>query len=101
MTADVAILGRGLRLGEPEKVGRGVLNLLLSLLLSWKETGAGFACALRSVAVLVGCAPAADRGAMSPVLTSGAVTCHTPAIDRSFLTSHSPISSSFTQVQTV
>ncbi|KAK9902006.1 hypothetical protein WJX75_000979 [Coccomyxa subellipsoidea] len=73
---------RGLRLGEPEKVGRGVLNLLLSLLLSWKETGAGFACALRSVAVLVGCAPAADRGAMSPVLTSGVLekaACHQAA----------------------
>ena len=61
-----------MRLGELEKMGRGVLNLLLSLLATWKEAGEEFACALRALAALVRSAPAADRGAMSPVLTSGA-----------------------------
>ncbi len=69
------VWNRNLRQGEPETLGRGVLNLLLSLLLGSKEFSAVFKCAMQALAALVAAAPPADRDAMSPVLTSGVTAC--------------------------
>ncbi|BDA48281.1 hypothetical protein COCOBI_11-5410 [Coccomyxa sp. Obi] len=62
---------RGLRLGDLEACGRGVLGVLLDTLLRTDAACASFACALHAVAALAAAALPLDRGIMSLILTSG------------------------------
>lgn len=63
-------MNRGVRLGDPEACGRGVLGVLLGTLLRTDPACASFVCALHAVAALAVAAPPLDRAVMSPILTS-------------------------------
>ncbi|CAL8465940.1 g5476 [Coccomyxa elongata] len=62
---------RGLRLGNLEACGRGVLGVLLGTLMQTDSACASFLCTLHAVAALTAVAPPLDRAVMSPILTSG------------------------------